>query len=162
MLGARIDPIQPHISNLICHCQTKKQRQLWLNEIKEANWTETIIKNACLQRTLLIRKGSIKYCFLFLWARLKISCISWLCCVWNNVCVHVCKTTNWRFTIQSFVIIYTLSWLIVAGGWMGRWAVLGMVTEGRDWVVRTSHFYRSHNGLWQSTATSCRLCALYI
>ncbi len=30
-------------------------------------------KRSHLQRTLLIRKGSIKYCLLLLWARLKIS-----------------------------------------------------------------------------------------
>ncbi len=32
---------------------------------------ETIVKKACVcrQRTLLIRKGSIKYCLLLLWAR---------------------------------------------------------------------------------------------
>ncbi len=42
----------------------------------------------------------------------------------------------------------------------GRWGVLGMVTEGGDWVTRTSHFYRSHKGSWKGTVT-CRLCALY-
>ncbi len=31
----------------------------------------------------------------------------------------------------------------------GRWAVLGMVTEGGDWVDRTSHFYGSHKDLWK-------------
>ncbi len=43
-----------------------------------------------LQHTLLIRKGSIKCGLLLLWVHLKISCISRLCCEWNN-CVHVCK-----------------------------------------------------------------------
>ncbi len=43
----------------------------------------------------------------------------------------------------------------------GRWAVLGMVTKGGDWVVRMSHFYGSHKGSWKITATLCRLCALY-
>ncbi len=36
-------------------------------------------------------------------------------------------------------------------------AVLGMVTEGGDWVVMTSHFYGSHKGWWKSTATLCML-----
>ncbi len=51
MLGARIDIIQPQIRNLIANLlplQTKKQRQLWLNEIKRVDWTETIVKNACV------------------------------------------------------------------------------------------------------------------
>ncbi len=61
-----------------CHYQIKKRGQLWLNEIKRADWTETVVKNA-------IRIGSIKYCLLLLWARLKISCVSRICCVWNNV-----------------------------------------------------------------------------
>ncbi len=62
--------------------------------------------------------------------------LSRICRIWNNVCVHMCKTTNWQFII--LVIVYTSLWLIVAGGWMGRWVVLGIVTEGGDWVVRTS------------------------
>ncbi len=37
---------------------------------------------------------SIKYWLLLLCARLKISCISRICCVWNNACVHVCKKTT--------------------------------------------------------------------
>jgi len=43
----------------------------------------------------------------------------------------------------------------------GQWAVLRMTTEGGDWVVLTSHFYRSYKGLWKSIATLCRLCDLY-
>ncbi len=43
----------------------------------------------------------------------------------------------------------------------GKRTVLGMVTEGSDWVVRMSHFYRSHKGSWKGTATLCWLCALY-
>ncbi len=27
-----------------CLCQTKKRRQLWLNEIKREDWTETVVK----------------------------------------------------------------------------------------------------------------------
>ncbi len=47
MLGARIDVIQAPIwLHTCCHCQTKIPRHLWLNEIKRADWTETIIKTA--------------------------------------------------------------------------------------------------------------------
>ncbi len=43
----------------------------------------------------------------------------------------------------------------------GQWAVLRMTTEGGDWVVLTSHFYRSYKVLWKSISTLCRLCDLY-
>ncbi len=51
MLGARIDVIQPQIRNLVLYLlplpdKKKKRQQLWLNEIKRADWTETIIKHA--------------------------------------------------------------------------------------------------------------------
>ncbi len=59
----------------------------------------------------------------------------------------MCKTTNWWFIIICNCIYIVV---IVAGGWMGRWAVLGIVTEGGDWVVRTSHLYRSHKDLWKT------------
>ncbi len=51
---------------------------------------------------------------------------------------------------------------MLSGGLAKRgWAVLGIVTEGGDWVVLTSYFYRSHKGLWKITATLYRLCELY-
>ncbi len=49
MLGARIDIVQAPIWDLIAYQQPlseKKRRQLWLNAIKRADWTETIVKNA--------------------------------------------------------------------------------------------------------------------
>ncbi len=49
MLGAKIDVIQPQIRNLIAYLlplPDKKQWQLWLNEIKRADWTEKVVKNA--------------------------------------------------------------------------------------------------------------------
>ncbi len=37
--------------------------------------------------------------------------------------------------------------VMVSGGLgKGWWAMLGMVTEGDDWVVLTSHFYGSKKG----------------
>ncbi len=66
-------------------------------------------------------KGSIKCGLLLLWVRLKVSCISWLCCAWNNVCVHVCKTTNWQF-----VIIWNCIYIVVINfgrrNWPPDWA----------------------------------------
>ncbi len=50
MLSARIDVIQLQIRNVIAYLlplpDKKKRRQLWLNEIKRADWTETNVKNA--------------------------------------------------------------------------------------------------------------------
>ncbi len=190
--------------------------------------------------TLLIRRGSTKYCILLLCAHLKISCISRICRVWNNVCVCMCVkqqtydlyiiicnciysvvincglnnnvsvkivawwnqnvfTSSWLdrqgeivFTIHIDVIHFIVTvlsdhpsfewecnitgrqiWLrplkwtfltcfhVVAaqhgmdamlseGLAKWRWAVLGMVTEGDDWVVRTSHFYGSYKGSWKA------------
>ncbi len=163
MLGARIDVMQPQIRNLIAYLlplPDKKPRTAVVKRDKTSGLDRNHRqKYSRLQHTLLIRKGSIKYCLLLLCARLKISCISRLCCVWNNVCVHVCKTSNWWFIIICNCIYIVV--IIVAGGWMGRWVVLGMVNEGGDWVVLTSHFYGGHKGSWKSTATLCTLCALY-
>ncbi len=73
-----------------CHCQTKKWRQLWLNAIKTSRLDRNYRQKCSrLQRTLLIRKGSIRYFILLLWVCLKISCISRTCGVWNYVCVDV-------------------------------------------------------------------------
>ncbi len=77
---------------------------------------------ACLIH-IHIRKGSIKYCLFLLWARLKIYCISILCCVWNNVYVHVCKT-NCRFIIICNCIynaVINCDWWmdgVVLGWWL--------------------------------------------
>ncbi len=49
MLVAGINMIQPQIRNLIAYLlplPDKKRRPLWLNTIKRADWTETIVKNA--------------------------------------------------------------------------------------------------------------------
>ncbi len=98
-----------------------------------------------LQRTLLIRKGSIKYCLLLLWARLKISCISQICGVWNNVCVHVCKTTNWRFIIICnclYIVMINCGWRMdgtVGGAQDGDW---------RRWLSSSDvTFLRTSQGL---------------
>ncbi len=50
-----------------------------------------------------------------------------------------CKTTNWRFIIIVFV--YTLSWLIVAGGWMGLWVVFSRKSQGL--VKKHSYFMQA-------------------
>ncbi len=53
MLGARIDVVEAPIWNFNAYLlplpdKKKKRRQLWLNELKRADWTETIVKNACV------------------------------------------------------------------------------------------------------------------
>ncbi len=95
MLCARIEVIQPQIRNLIVYLLPLPDKILTTAVVKQDK-TSRLDRNdrqtwSRLQRTLLIRKCSIKDCLLLLWACLKISCISRLCCVWNNVCVHVCK-----------------------------------------------------------------------
>ncbi len=50
MLGARIDVVEAPIWNFKAYLlplpDKKKRCQLWLNEIKRADLTETIVKNA--------------------------------------------------------------------------------------------------------------------
>ncbi len=127
MLSARIDVIQPQIGNLIttcCHCQTRKtttavvkwRKMSRLDRNDRQTWSH-------LQHTLLIWKGSIKCGLLLLWVHLKIYCISWLYCVWNNVCVHVSKT-NWRFIIICnfiYIVVINCGWRIDGSARYGDW-----------------------------------------
>ncbi len=102
MLGTRIEVVQALIWNVIAYLLPSKKQT---TAVVKRDKTSGLDRNDCqkcsrLQRTL-IRKGSIKYCLSLLWIMvcvtcLKISCIS-RCRVWNNICVHVCKTTNWWF-----------------------------------------------------------------
>jgi len=62
MLGARIDVIQPQMRNLILFLlplSDKNRRQLWLNTIKRADWTETIIKH---DRVVIMWSWSLCMC----------------------------------------------------------------------------------------------------
>ncbi len=77
MLGARINVIQPQIRNLIAYLLPLPDKKPTTTVLKRDK-TSGLDRNdrqkcSYLQRTLLIRKGSIKYCLLLLWARLKIS-----------------------------------------------------------------------------------------
>ncbi len=48
MLGARIDVVEAPIWNFkacLMPLLDKKRQQLWSNELKRADWTETIVKN---------------------------------------------------------------------------------------------------------------------
>ncbi len=84
-----------------------------------------------LKKRTLIRKGSIKYCLLLLWVHLKISYILRLFCVWNNICVHVCKITNWRF-----IIICNCIYIVINCGWNNNVAV--KIVACWSWSVFTS------------------------
>ncbi len=80
MLDARIDIIQPRIRNLITYLLPLPDKKPTTAVVKRDK-TSRLDRNhrqkcSCLQRTLLIRKVSIKYCLLLLCVRLKISCIS--------------------------------------------------------------------------------------
>ncbi len=99
MLGARIDVLEAPIWHFNAYLLplpdkkitsvVKREKMSGLDRNHHQTWSR-------LQRTL-IRKGSLKYSLLLLWAHLKIFFTSRICCIWNNVWVHVCKTTNWRF-----------------------------------------------------------------
>ncbi len=73
MLGARIDVVQPQIRN---YCQAKKTTTVVVKRDKmsglDRNYRQ---KCSHLQRTLLIRKGSIKYCLLLLWIMVCVTCL---------------------------------------------------------------------------------------
>ncbi len=48
MLGARIDVVEASIWNFNAYpavSARQKRQQLWLNEIKRADWTDTIVKH---------------------------------------------------------------------------------------------------------------------
>ncbi len=85
MLGARIDVIQPQIRNLIAYLLPLPDKKPTTAVVKrdKTSGLDRNDRQKCshLQRTLLIRKGSIKYCLLLMLARLKISCISRLSCM---------------------------------------------------------------------------------
>ncbi len=117
MLGARINVVEASIWNFKA-CMLSLPDKIMMTVVVKCNKISGLDRNHCqtwsrLQLTLLIKKGSIKYCLLLLWARLKISCILRLCCVWNSVCVHVCKTTNWQFIIICnciYIVVINCGW----------------------------------------------------
>ncbi len=83
MMGARIDVIQPQIRNLIAYLLPLPDKKPTTAVVKRDKTSELDRndhqKCSRLQRTLLIRKDSIKYCLLLLWASMNIYCISRLC-----------------------------------------------------------------------------------
>ncbi len=101
-----------------------------------------------LQLTL-IRKGSIKYCLLLLWARLKIYCISRIWRVWNIVCVHVCKTTNWRFIIMCSCIYI----VVINCGWNNNVAV--KIVACWHWNIYTSSWLDRHGEFVSTLHVRC-------
>ncbi len=160
MFGAIIDVIQPQINNLIAYLLPLADKKTTTAMVKcdktsrlDGNYRQKCLR---LQRMLLIRKGSIKYCILLLWARLNISCISRLYCVWNYVFVHVCKTTNWQFSIICNCI-NNYNWEL-----MGRWMV-GGARDGdwRQWLSssditllrRSQGLVKRHSYFMQAVST---------
>ncbi len=97
ILGARIYVLEASIWHLKASLPEKKKKrlQLWLNKIKRVDWTKPSSNMIAFAAHTSYQKRFNKVLSFIIC--LKISCISRLCCVLNNVCVHVCKTANWRF-----------------------------------------------------------------
>ncbi len=120
MLGARIDVIQPQIRNLITYLLPLPDKKTTTAVVKceKTSGLDRNDRQKCsrLKRTLLIRKGSIKYCLLLLWAPLKMSCISRLCRVWNtlmSVCMCVKQQTDDLYTIICnciYIVVINCGW----------------------------------------------------
>ncbi len=77
-----------------------------------------------------------------------------------------CNVTGWpiwfpllKLTFSScfrVVVAQQCHGVMLSGGLAkGWWVVLGMVTEGGDWVVLTSHFYGSDKGSWMLLYAGC-------
>ncbi len=113
MLGARINIIQPQIRNLIAYLLPLPDKKLTTAVIKRDK-TSGLDRNdrqkcSCLQRTLLIRKGSSSLVVLRIWRFLAshdyiVNEIMFLC---------MCKTTNWRFIIICnciYIVVINRGW----------------------------------------------------
>ncbi len=109
------------LKHTCCNCQTKNT----MTAVVKLDKTSGLDKNdsqKCLdlQRTLLIRKGSIKYCLLLLWARLKIFDASHYVMNEMSVCMCVKQQTN-----DLYIIICNCIYIVVINcGWNNN------VTEG--------------------------------
>ncbi len=93
MLGARIDIVQAPIWNFIAYLlPLPDKKTTTVVKRDKTNGLDRNDRQKCsrLQRTLLIRKGSIKYCLLLLWARLNISYASHYDVVYKIMSVCMC------------------------------------------------------------------------
>ncbi len=98
MLGARIDVVEAPIWNVKAYLLPLPDKKT-MSAVVKRDKTSGLDRNysqKCwrLQRTLLIRKGSIKYCLLLLWARLKISYASHYVMYEMSVCMCVKQQTD--------------------------------------------------------------------
>ncbi len=85
----------------------------------------------------------------------------WECNVTGrSIWFHPLKST-FRHVSVLLLLSNGMDAMLSGGLAKGRWAVLGMVTEGGDWVVRTSHFYGSHKGSWKGTRAREKAQLLY-
>ncbi len=116
-------------------CEPLKCVNLWKR-------TKTTFKHVHVCSShFLSEKDSIKYCLLLLWARLKISCISRICRVWNNFCVHVFKTRKWR--IICLIICNCIYSVLINCGWNNNVAV--KIVACWNWNVFTSSWLDRHS-----------------
>ncbi len=144
MLCARINVIQPQNRNLITYLlplPDKKRRQLWLNEIKRVDWTETIVKNArvCSTHFLSEKAQSIVFC-----------CYG---CVWRFLASHeyvvyeimsVCMGVKQQ-THDLYIIICNCIYIVVINcGWNNNVAV--KIVPCWNWNVFTSSSWLDRHG----------------
>ncbi len=125
MLDARIDVIQPQIRNLIAYLLSLPDKKTTTAVVKRDK-TSGLDRNhhqkcSCLQRTLLIRKGSINYCLLLLWARLKIYYASHDYVMYEIMSVCMCVKQQ---TDELYIIICNCIYSVVINcGWNNNVAV---------------------------------------
>ncbi len=77
--------------------------------------------------------------FIVIGASKDFLCIS-LCRVWTNVCVHVCKTTNWRFI--CLIICNCIYTIVINCGWNNNVAV--KIVACWNWNIYTSSWLDRH------------------
>ncbi len=68
-------------------------------------------------------------------------CISLLCRVGDNVCVHVCKTTNWRFI--CLIICNCIYIVVINCGWNNNVTI--KIVACWNWNVYTSSWLDIHS-----------------
>ncbi len=126
MLGARIYVVEASIWNLITYllpvpdkkpttAVVKHDRTMWTGQKQSSKML------AFAAHTSYQKRFNKVLSFVVMGVSKDFLCISPLCSVWNNVCVHVCKTTNWRFIC---LIICNCKYIVVINcGWNNNVAV---------------------------------------
>ncbi len=107
MLGARIDVVQSPIWNFIAYLLPLPDKKNPTTAVVKRDKTSgpdrkdrqkmlAIAVHTSYQKRLNKVLSFVVMDYGLCYVSKDFLCFSWLCCVWN-VCVHVCKTTNWWF-----------------------------------------------------------------